>query len=99
MQYAGIIGKLLRKLVCSLRTNYISRQSLHRANPYTNKMTERDVRRLTVIDDGPLAFGATADEKLGAGWKLNIRIARGYRYHRPNWQPGICRDFLCSPKI
>ena len=41
---------------------------MHRANPYTDHMTARDVRRSTVIDDGPLAFGATMEEKLAAGW-------------------------------
>ncbi|TYJ56097.1 hypothetical protein B9479_003207 [Cryptococcus floricola] len=39
-----------------------NRQSMHRANPYTANMTARDVRRATVIDDGPLAFGVTAEE-------------------------------------
>ncbi|ORY35342.1 putative alpha-ketoglutarate-dependent 2,4-dichlorophenoxyacetate dioxygenase [Naematelia encephala] len=34
-----------------------NRQSMHRANPYTEDMTARDVRRSTVIDDGPLAWG------------------------------------------
>ncbi|KAL2060500.1 hypothetical protein VTL71DRAFT_9531 [Oculimacula yallundae] len=34
-----------------------NRQSLHRANPYTSQMTERDVRRSTIIDDGPFPFG------------------------------------------
>lgn len=42
---------------------------MHRANPYTNEMTARDVRRSTIIDDGPLAYGATLEEKLAAGWK------------------------------
>jgi alpha-ketoglutarate-dependent 2,4-dichlorophenoxyacetate dioxygenase len=36
---------------------------MHRANPYTDEMTARDVRRATIIDDGPLAFGATEEEK------------------------------------
>jgi len=36
---------------------------MHRANPYTDEMTARDVRRTTIIDDGPLAFGATEEEK------------------------------------
>ncbi|PYH94652.1 putative alpha-ketoglutarate-dependent 2,4-dichlorophenoxyacetate dioxygenase [Aspergillus ellipticus CBS 707.79] len=34
-----------------------NRQSMHRANPYTESMTARDVRRSTIIDDGPLASG------------------------------------------
>ncbi|KAI5253478.1 putative alpha-ketoglutarate-dependent 2,4-dichlorophenoxyacetate dioxygenase [Aureobasidium subglaciale] len=34
-----------------------NRQSMHRSNPYTESMSARDVRRSTVIDDGPLAFG------------------------------------------
>ncbi|TVY14960.1 Alpha-ketoglutarate-dependent 2,4-dichlorophenoxyacetate dioxygenase [Lachnellula arida] len=34
-----------------------NRQSMHRASPYTDNMGPRDVRRSTVIDDGPLAFG------------------------------------------
>ncbi|TVY81072.1 Alpha-ketoglutarate-dependent 2,4-dichlorophenoxyacetate dioxygenase [Lachnellula suecica] len=38
------------------------RQSMHRANPYTDEMTARDVRRTTIIDDGPLAFGVKANE-------------------------------------
>ena len=42
---------------------------MHRANPYTNEMTARDVRRSTVIDDGPLAFGVSLEERLAAGWK------------------------------
>ncbi|KAJ5296226.1 uncharacterized protein N7443_007119 [Penicillium atrosanguineum] len=40
-----------------------NRQSMHRANPYTEHMTARDVRRSTILDDGPLAFGASAEEK------------------------------------
>lgn len=40
------------------------RQSMHRANPYTNKMTARDVRRSTIIDDGPLAFGVSKEDAL-----------------------------------
>jgi alpha-ketoglutarate-dependent 2,4-dichlorophenoxyacetate dioxygenase len=39
---------------------------MHRANPYTEKMTARDVRRSTILDDGPLAFGATLQEKMAA---------------------------------
>lgn len=42
---------------------------MHRANPYTTAMTARDVRRTTVIDDGPLAFGVTDEEKRAHGWK------------------------------
>ncbi|KAL1901813.1 hypothetical protein Sste5346_001516 [Sporothrix stenoceras] len=34
-----------------------NRQCMHRANPYTTGMTARDVRRATVNDDGPLAYG------------------------------------------
>lgn len=33
------------------------RQSMHRSNPYLEGMSARDVRRSTVIDDGPFAFG------------------------------------------
>ncbi|KAI1340975.1 putative alpha-ketoglutarate-dependent 2,4-dichlorophenoxyacetate dioxygenase [Xylariaceae sp. FL0016] len=39
-----------------------NRQSMHRANPYTTSMTARDVRRSTVIDDGPLAFGVSVED-------------------------------------
>ncbi|ORY56908.1 uncharacterized protein BCR38DRAFT_478547 [Pseudomassariella vexata] len=46
-----------------------NRQSMHRANPYTTEMTARDVRRATVVDDGPLAFGVSEQEKREAGWK------------------------------
>ncbi|KAJ6013818.1 alpha-ketoglutarate-dependent 2-4-dichlorophenoxyacetate dioxygenase [Penicillium herquei] len=45
-----------------------NRQSMHRANPYAEPMTARDVRRSTILDDGPLAFGASKDEKLATGW-------------------------------
>ncbi|KAG4413691.1 hypothetical protein IFR04_013160 [Cadophora malorum] len=45
-----------------------NRQSMHRANPYTNEMTARDVRRSTIIDDGPLAFGISEEEKVAAGF-------------------------------
>jgi alpha-ketoglutarate-dependent 2,4-dichlorophenoxyacetate dioxygenase len=45
----------------------VIRQSLHRANPYTEQMTARDVRRSTVIDDGPLAFGLTMEERKATG--------------------------------
>jgi alpha-ketoglutarate-dependent 2,4-dichlorophenoxyacetate dioxygenase len=41
---------------------------MHRANPYTEAMTARDVRRSTVLDDGPLAYGASTKEKIAAGW-------------------------------
>ena len=37
-----------------------NRQCMHRANPYTTDMTARDVRRTTVIDDGPNAFGVAS---------------------------------------
>ncbi|KAJ5223656.1 alpha-ketoglutarate-dependent 2-4-dichlorophenoxyacetate dioxygenase [Penicillium chermesinum] len=40
-----------------------NRQSMHRANPYKEGMTARDVRRSTVFDDGPFAHGVV-DEKL-----------------------------------
>ncbi|OAL28713.1 hypothetical protein AYO22_02578 [Fonsecaea multimorphosa] len=43
-----------------------NRQSMHRANPYTESMTARDVRRATVIDDGPLAWGVTGSERIVA---------------------------------
>ncbi|CAK7199527.1 hypothetical protein SEUCBS139899_002207 [Sporothrix eucalyptigena] len=39
-----------------------NRQSMHRANPYTESMTARDVRRSTVNDDGPLACGVPKSE-------------------------------------
>lgn len=42
---------------------------MHRSNPYTTQMTARDVRRSTIIDDGPLAYGVTEEEKLAAGWE------------------------------
>ncbi|KAJ5553555.1 hypothetical protein N7494_002933 [Penicillium frequentans] len=45
-----------------------NRQSMHRANPYTEAMTARDVRRSTILDDGPLAYGASSQEKIAAGW-------------------------------
>ncbi|RDW66637.1 hypothetical protein BP5796_09386 [Coleophoma crateriformis] len=45
-----------------------NRQSMHRANIYTDQMTARDVRRSTIIDDGPLAFGVSEEEKVAAGW-------------------------------
>lgn len=44
-----------------------NRQSMHRANPYTEEMTARDVRRSTIIDDGPLAFGVSREEIHRAG--------------------------------
>lgn len=40
---------------------------MHRANPYTEKMSARDVRRTTIIDDGPLAFGVSVEERLATG--------------------------------
>ncbi|KAI7184887.1 putative alpha-ketoglutarate-dependent 2,4-dichlorophenoxyacetate dioxygenase [Hortaea werneckii] len=43
-----------------------NRQSMHRANPYTSTMGARDVRRSTVIDDGPLAWGISNDVKESA---------------------------------
>ncbi|OQV09779.1 hypothetical protein CLAIMM_13865 [Cladophialophora immunda] len=43
-----------------------NRQSMHRANPYTESMTARDVRRTTVIDDGPFAWGVTEQERTAA---------------------------------
>ncbi|KAJ5553865.1 hypothetical protein N7513_003824 [Penicillium frequentans] len=39
-----------------------NRQSMHRANPYTEAMTARDVRRSTILDDGPLAYGASSQD-------------------------------------
>jgi alpha-ketoglutarate-dependent 2,4-dichlorophenoxyacetate dioxygenase len=30
---------------------------MHRSNPYLESMSARDVRRSTIIDDGPFAFG------------------------------------------
>lgn len=39
---------------------------MHRANPYTTSMTARDVRRATVIDDGPFAHGVGAEERMGS---------------------------------
>ena len=51
------------------------RQSMHRANPYTEQMTARDVRRSTVIDDGLLAFGVTMEERRAAGWTLEASSA------------------------
>ncbi|KAJ5150910.1 alpha-ketoglutarate-dependent 2-4-dichlorophenoxyacetate dioxygenase [Penicillium canariense] len=44
----------------------VFKQSMHRANPYTDHMTARDVRRSTILDDGPLAFGVSAEEKSAA---------------------------------
>ncbi|KAI7412574.1 putative alpha-ketoglutarate-dependent 2,4-dichlorophenoxyacetate dioxygenase [Hortaea werneckii] len=43
-----------------------NRQSMHRANPYTSAIGARDVRRSTVIDDGPLALGVSHDVKESA---------------------------------
>jgi alpha-ketoglutarate-dependent 2,4-dichlorophenoxyacetate dioxygenase len=40
-----------------------NRQSMHRSNLYTPTMTARDVRRTTVIDDGPLAWGVPKEER------------------------------------
>ena len=37
-----------------------NRQCMHRANPYTVDMTARDVRRSTVVDDGPYAWGVSS---------------------------------------
>lgn len=42
---------------------------MHRANPYTASMTARDVRRATIIDDGPFAWGVTAEEIVAAKHK------------------------------
>ncbi|KAF7525949.1 hypothetical protein PCG10_004457 [Penicillium crustosum] len=39
-----------------------NRQSMHRANPYTATMTARDVRRSTILDDGPWALGVSPAE-------------------------------------
>lgn len=35
---------------------------MHRANPYTATMTARDVRRSTILDDGPWASGVSTAE-------------------------------------
>ncbi|QGA17439.1 hypothetical protein EYB26_005110 [Talaromyces marneffei] len=43
-----------------------NRQSMHRANPYTEDMAARDVRRSTIIDDGPLAYGVPIEDRLVA---------------------------------
>ncbi|EED24625.1 alpha-ketoglutarate-dependent 2,4-dichlorophenoxyacetate dioxygenase, putative [Talaromyces stipitatus ATCC 10500] len=40
-----------------------NRQSMHRANPYTETMTVRDVRRSTIIDDGPMAYGVSIEDR------------------------------------
>ncbi|KAK3110969.1 hypothetical protein LTR53_014223 [Teratosphaeriaceae sp. CCFEE 6253] len=40
-----------------------NRQCMHRANPYTTDMTARDVRRTTVVDDGPDAWGVQDPRK------------------------------------
>lgn len=58
---------------------------MHRANPYTNAMTARDVRRSTIIDDGPLALGVSEGEKIEAGWVpgmlRNVKsVCEGRRY-------------------
>jgi len=50
-----------------------NRQSMHRANPYTESMTARDVRRSTIVDDGPLAWGATEQEKAEATAKATLK--------------------------
>jgi alpha-ketoglutarate-dependent 2,4-dichlorophenoxyacetate dioxygenase len=44
-----------------------NRQSMHRANPYTTSMTARDVRRATVIDDGPFAYGVSREDSVVGG--------------------------------
>ncbi|THX43018.1 hypothetical protein D6D10_01470 [Aureobasidium pullulans] len=36
------------------------RQSMHRSNPYLEGMSARDIRRSTVVDDGPFVFGVTS---------------------------------------
>lgn len=38
---------------------------MHRANPYTATMTARDVRRSTILDDGPWSLGVSKDELEG----------------------------------
>ncbi|KAG9677795.1 putative alpha-ketoglutarate-dependent 2,4-dichlorophenoxyacetate dioxygenase, partial [Aureobasidium melanogenum] len=40
-----------------------NRQSMHRSNPYQEGMTARDVRRSTVIDDGPFARGVDVSQR------------------------------------
>lgn len=42
---------------------------MHRANSYTATMTARDVRRSTIIDDGPFAWGVTEQERAAAELK------------------------------
>lgn len=63
----GLVGQQVwkitkPKLSISLVDQVSLRQSMHRANPYTDKMTARDVRRSTIIDDGPWTFGVTQEE-------------------------------------
>jgi len=38
-----------------------NRQSMHCAGLYSREMEPRDVRRATVIDNGPLAFGISKE--------------------------------------
>ncbi|KAG9579024.1 putative alpha-ketoglutarate-dependent 2,4-dichlorophenoxyacetate dioxygenase, partial [Aureobasidium melanogenum] len=40
-----------------------NRQSMHRSNPYREGMTARDVRRSTVVDDGPFARGVDVSQR------------------------------------
>lgn len=63
--YGGIIGEsgLFRRKTTGL-ISY--RQSMHRANPYSEDMAARDVRRSTIFDEGPLAYGVTEEERLAA---------------------------------
>ncbi|KAK6382990.1 hypothetical protein LTS17_003660 [Exophiala oligosperma] len=53
-----------------------NRQSMHRANPYTASMTARDVRRATIIDDGPFAWGVM-DQEVAAAKQKAEKISMG----------------------
>lgn len=46
-----------RDIYCMKSLTAAQRQSMHRSNPYLEDMSARDVRRSTVVDDGPFAFG------------------------------------------
>jgi hypothetical protein len=48
-------------LCCIQSLTAAHRQSMHRSNLYLESMSARDVRRSTVIDDGPFAFGVAAE--------------------------------------
>lgn len=49
---------------------------MHRANPYTASMTARDVRRATIIDDGPFAWGVM-DQEVAAAKQKAEKISMG----------------------